>query len=419
MANDSGAVAHPVFEPGRLGALELRNRIIKTATFEGMAASCAPAETLVRHHREIAAGGAAMTTVAYCAVSPDGRTFEKQMYMRPEIVGALSRLTGAVHAEGAAASIQLGHCGGFSKNKGLSVRRPLGPSFGINVYGVASGMPFAGAMTRDDIDATVGHFATAAALSRRAGFDAVELHLGHGYLLSQFISPVYNRRRDEFGGSIANRMRFPRMVVRAVRERLGAGVPILAKINLSDGLARGLTLDDAVAAGRMLEGDGVTALVTSGGLVSRTPFYLLRGEVPLKQMIEVEHSRLQRLALRGFGSRLPSHEFEPTFFLEPARALRAAVSIPIVLLGGVTSLDDMTRAMDAGFDFVAMGRALIHDPALVDKLRSGATRVSGCEPCNQCITEMDRPGGVCCAKVSWQLERRAEEVARGMHERIC
>ena len=152
-------------------------------------------------------------------------------------------------------------------------------------------MPFVGAMSPADIDGVVEDFRTAAVHAREAGFDAVELHLGHGYLLSQFISPLFNRRGDAFGGSIENRMRFPRLVVRKVRNALGAGFPVLAKINLSDGHRRGLSREDATRAGVMLEEDGVTALVTSGGLVSRTPFYLLRGDIPLKQMIEVEPSR--------------------------------------------------------------------------------------------------------------------------------
>ncbi len=412
-------MTHPVFTPGRLGSLELRNRIIKTATFEGMVVDGLPAQTLLRHHRELAAGGVGMTTVAYCAVSGNGRTFDKQMYMRPEAVAPLRRLTDAVHGEGAAASIQLGHCGAFSKNKSITTRRPLGPSRGFNAYGVASGMPLCGAMTEADIDGVVAEFRTAAALARDAGFDAVELHLGHGYLLSQFISPRINRRRDDFGGSVANRMRFPRMVVRAVRDALGPSFPVLAKINLSDGVRGGLEIDDAVAGARLLQSDGVTALVTSGGLVARTPFFLLRGGVPLREMIQVEHSRLQKVALACFGRMLPSHPYEPTFFLQDALRLRAAVSIPIVLLGGVATLDDLTRAMAEGFEFAAMGRALLADPNLPNRMRDGVATRSACEPCNVCITEMDRPGGVCCAKVPDQLARRDREVAAGLHEQVC
>ena len=163
------------FTPGRIGALTLRNRVIKTATYEGMCPGGVPSEALVNHHRELAAGGVGMTTVAYCAVSPDGRTFSEQMFMREEIVPQLRTLTDAVHAEGAAASIQLGHCGAFSRNELLTIPRPLGSSFRINTYGIAKGMFFAGAMTEEDIAATVEEFRAAAAMAVEAGFDAVEI----------------------------------------------------------------------------------------------------------------------------------------------------------------------------------------------------------------------------------------------------
>ena len=177
-----------VFTPGRLGSLELRNRVIKTATYEGMCPGGIPSPALTAHHRELAAGGVGMTTVAYCAVSPDGRTFAEQMVMNAEIVPLLRQLTDAVHGEGAAVSLQLGHCGTFTKNEQLSVRRPLGPSFSVNHYGISAGLPFARAMSEREIADVVDDFGTAAGRAVEAGFDAVELHLGHGYLLSQFIS---------------------------------------------------------------------------------------------------------------------------------------------------------------------------------------------------------------------------------------
>ena len=144
------AARHKVFSRARLGGLELRNRIVKTATYEGMSPGGMPSDALIRHHRDLAAGGVVMTTVAYCAVSPNGRTFEQQMYMREEILPKLRELTDAVHAEGAAASIQLGHCGYFSRNKELPRRCSLGPTFRLNEYGLMSGVPFARAMSAAD-----------------------------------------------------------------------------------------------------------------------------------------------------------------------------------------------------------------------------------------------------------------------------
>ncbi len=386
-----------IFSPSRLRGVTLRNRVIKTATYEGMCPGGIPSPALTKHHRDLAAGGVGMTTVAYCAVSPNGRTFAEQMVMREDIVPRLREVTDAVHAEGAAASLQLGHCGYFSKNKELTVKRPLGPSFAINEYGLMTGMPFSAAMSEGDIEETVGDYGKAAGLAAEAGFDAVELHLGHGYLLSQFLCPAVNRRRDRFGGSLENRLRFPLAVVRRVREVVGEHFPVLAKTNLRDGFKGGLELEESIAVARALEAAEIDALVLSGGFTSRTPFYLFRGERPLAEMIEVEKSRLQKLTLRVFGRLIiKSYPFEEMYFLEDAREVREAVKVPLVLLGGIISLANIERAMAEGFDYVAMGRALINDPGLIGKMERGETTRSACVPCNKCVAEMDRPGGVRC-----------------------
>jgi 2,4-dienoyl-CoA reductase-like NADH-dependent reductase (Old Yellow Enzyme family) len=385
-----------VFAPAALGPLRLRNRIIKSATYEGMSPGGVPSPALLAFHRRLAAGGVAMTTVAYCAVSPDGRTFGEQMWMDPAIVPALGKLTAAVHAEGAAASIQLSHCGSFSRNRDLTVRRPLGPSARLNEYGLMSGLPFAGAMTVGDVMAVSEEFRSAAARAVDAGFDAVEIHLGHGYLLSQFLSPATNRRRDRYGGSLENRLRFPLAVLQRVREVVGPRVAVLAKINLRDGVRSGLEVGEAACVARRLEAAGIDALVMSGGLVSKNPLFLLRGATPLREMIAVEKSRLQRLSLRLFGRALVrSYPFEELFFLPEARVVRAAVRLPLVLLGGVVSRANLETAMREGFEFVALGRALIADPDLVRRMEAGLLERTRCNACNQCIAEMDA-GGVRC-----------------------
>lgn len=387
---------HAVFTPGRLGGIELRNRVIKTATYEGMCPDGIPSEALIAHHRTLAAGGVGMTTLAYCAVSPNGRTFHEQMYMRDGIMPQLRALTSAVHAAGAAVSIQLGHCGFFSRNTALPRRCSLGPSPGINQYGLMSGVPFTRAMTTADIGEVIEDFGTAAARAADAGFDAVEVHLGHGYLLSQFISPATNRRRDQWGGSLDNRMRLPLAVIERVRQRVGADFPILAKTNLRDGFRGGLELDEAVGVAKRLEAAGIDAIVLSGGFTSRTPFYLFRGGRPLKEMIEVEKSWPQKLALRLFGAKvIREYPFTELFFLDDARAVRKAVRVPLVLLGGALSLDNLDAAMNEGFEFVAMGRALIADPDLITRMQRGEATRSRCISCNKCVAEMDRDGVRC------------------------
>ena len=357
--------------------MTLKNRFIKTATYEGMDIERCPSRCLVRHHRELAAGGVGMTTVAYGAVSPDGRTFKDQMWLRPDAVPSLRALTSAVHDAGAKCSIQLVHCGGFSKNKELERRRPMGPSAGINVYGLMSGMAFVDAMREADIQSVVEDFGRAAEVARDAGFDAVEVHLGHGYLLSQFLSPASNRRKDAYGGDIHGRMAFPLAVCGRVLDVVGEKLAVLVKLNISDGFKGGLTIEDAAVAAQLLEAAGVHAAVLTGGFVSRAPFYLMRGGRPLREMMAVEPSWLQKIALGLFGPVIVKrYPFEELFFLTQARQIRAATRMPLVLLGGVVSSDGVAEAMADGFEFVAMGRALLHDAAFVNKLRAGEAEVA-------------------------------------------
>jgi 2,4-dienoyl-CoA reductase-like NADH-dependent reductase (Old Yellow Enzyme family) len=382
--------------PGRIGTLTIRNRVIKTATNEGMAPNGIPSAALARFHGTIAEGGCGMNTVAYLAVDPDGRTFGNQMFATREILPGLRRVSDAIHAGGAKASIQLTHCGHFSRNRDLRARGPLGPSFGVNQYGIMSGIPFGYAMRANEMAHTGQAFADAALLARDAGFDAVELHYGHGYLLSQYLSPAANRRRDEYGGSIENRLRFPVEVLRTVRKAVGPDFPLIAKTNVSDGYRGGLVLEDGIAVARRLEAEGIDAIVLSGGFTSRSPFFLMRGATPLASMIEVEHNPLQKLAMRWFGPRaMRSYPFTEMFFLEEAREIRRAVKLPLVLLGGIVSTANIERAMVEGFDFVAMGRALIADPDFVRRMERGEKFRTRCIHCNECVAEMERGGTRC------------------------
>lgn len=384
------------YQPAQLGPLTLRNRVIKTATYEGMSPGGKPSQALTDHHVAMAAGGVGMTTVAYCAVSPRGRTFAEQLAMSPDVVPALRKLTDAVHQAGAHVSIQLGHCGGFSKNREVPRPHPHGPSSAINTYGLMQGLPRVHAMSEAQIQEVIDDFVTAATLSVEAGFDAIEVHLGHGYLLSQWLSPATNKRNDQWGGSLENRLRLPLTIVRAVRDAVGHHVALIAKTNLSDGFKGGLELDEAVQIGQALEDAGIDAILMSGGFVNKTPLYLLRGDRPLKGMIAVEKNALQKVALTMFGPLvIRPYPFEELFFIDQAREMRRALKVPLILLGGVVSRDNLAQAMREGFDFVAMGRALIAQPTLIDDFRAGRSERSRCIHCNECMVEMDRNGVRC------------------------
>jgi len=383
--------------PVRLAGLMLRNRFIKTATFEGRTPKGIPGIELARFHREVAAGGTALTTVAYCGVSPDARTFDDQMHVHEEIVPALQALADSVHEEGGAVSGQLAHCGGFSRARPVHQRRPLGPMAGINAYGLLSGVPFKDAMTEQDMARTAADYACSARLLKQAGFDALEIHMGHGYLLSQFISPFTNRRTDRYGGSLENRMRFPLQVLAAVREAVGDALPLLAKINLADGIQGGLEVDEAARCAQLLEASGIDAIVMSGGLVTHTSMYLFRGDSPLPGLVKTEKNPLMRFAMKATGkAAFPDMPFEPLYFREQALRVRDAVRLPLAYLGGVTSADDISRLIGDGFDLICLGRALLHEPQLVRRLRTEPQFQSACTHCNRCVPMMNTPAGTHC-----------------------
>lgn len=379
------------FAPGHIGGLRLRNRILRAGCFEGLSQGGRPTPALLAHHRAVAAGGAALTTVAYCGVSADARAYGHELWMREEIVPELAALTAAIHAEGAAASLQLGHCGYFADPKVIGAR-PIGPSAVFCLYRLSRARP----MTEDDIERVAADFAAAARLARAAGFDAVEVHAGHGYLLSQFLSPFTNRRTDRWGGSLEGRLRFPTMVVERVRAALGPDGVILVKMNLFDGFDEGLQADEAVPVARAYAAAGADALVPSCGFTSRTPFHMLRGDLPVREMVRNQAAWTTRMGLRLFGRLMvPRVPYEDLFLFQDALRLVHHVPIPLVLLGGVRALAHVAMARRAGFDFVQLGRPLVMEPDLPRRWQSGDARPSACDACNRCVAAMDG-GGVYC-----------------------
>ncbi|WP_200769617.1 NADH:flavin oxidoreductase [Fontimonas thermophila] len=385
-----------VFSPLRIGPLTLRNRFIKSATNEGMAKGGVPSKLLVEHHRRIAAGGAAMTTVAYCAVEPDGRTFEDQITLDAASIPHLRVLAEAVHREGAAACAQITHGGAFTFLPRLqNTRYPLSASGGFNAAGVISGRLLKTAMSVSEMNTLAARFADAARCAQNAGFDAVEIHMGHGYLLSQFLSPKYNRRRDAYGGTPDRRARFPAQVLQRVLDAVGSRLAVSCKISVTEGFAGGATAADAVEVARVLERTGAHLLVLSGGMNVESPWAIFGSNLPAAA-VETIQNPVVRLATRLMRLWEPKITFRELYLLEHSRQVRAAVTLPLAYLGGVQSLAAAQRVLDEGFDGIAMGRALIHDPDLVNKFRDGRATVSGCTACNACVVAMYSPGGTRC-----------------------
>lgn len=385
------------FEPIQIGPLRLRNRFIKSATNEGMAPGGVPSKLLVDHHQAMAAGGVGMTTLAYCAVNADGRTFVDQIQMDRATLPHLRALTEAVHRHGAAACAQLTHGGAFNFLPELSTRYPRSASSGFNPPGVMVGRYFKKAMTQAQMCATAEAFANAARLAREAGFDAVEIHMGHGYLLSQFISPTYNRRRDGYGGDARARAQFPALVLRRVLEAVGKDLAVVCKLSTVEGFRGGAGVRESIPVARVLQDNGAHLLVLSAGMNVESPWAIFGSALPPAAMSSaISNPFLKVMASAAMRLRQPRKPFQPMYVMPHSRRLREALDMPLAYLGGVQSLDGVAQAMAEGFECIAMGRALIHDPDLINQFRLGTTRESGCTACNECVALMHTPGGTAC-----------------------
>ena len=371
-----------VTSAGRLGPVSLRNRVVKSATFEGSTPRGEVTDRLVEFHRAVARGGVGMTTVAYCAVAPEGRVHRHCLVLDDGTATALRRVTDAVHAEGAAACAQIGHAGLVADARSNG-RKSLAPSrrFSPPAKGIVP------AATVSELDRVRDDFARAARNAVEAGFDAVEVHLGHGYLLSSFLSPRLNKRRDDYGGDLMARARYPREVLRAVRDAVGGAIAVTTKLNMSDGVDGGLWLDESVEIARMLQDDGtVDAIELTGGSSLENAMYFFRGDVPLAEMLETQ-PRYVRPGMRLIAPRLfPSYPFEEAFFLPLARQFRAALDLPLIYLGGVNKRETIDQVLgEEGFEFVAMARALLREPDLLRRWEKGDTREGLCVHCNKCM----------------------------------
>ena len=358
-----------VFTPAKLGPVTLRNRIIKAATFEASTPNALVTDDLIEFHRLPAAGGVGMTTVAYLAVTPGGRTQGKQIWWRPEAIPGLRQLTDAIHAEGAAISAQIAHAGpvAHARSNDAEALAPMTSKY-------------ARAASRDDIADVVAAHATAARLAIEAGFDAVEVHLGHNYFASSFLSPLINQRDDEFGGSLQNRAKVARSVAEAVRcavEDTGAGrIAVTAKLNMADGVDGGITVEESLQTAKWLQDDGcLDAIELTAGSSLVNPMYTFRGGAPGKD-------------IPAIAKVVREYPYYDAYLLSDARLFRAELTIPLILLGGITNRETMDLAMTEGFDFIAMGRALLAEPDLLNRIKADGdahTVTSVCTHTNECM----------------------------------
>lgn len=386
------------FSAINIGPLTLRNRFIKSGANEAMSKEGRPTQALVKHHRDLAAGGVGMTTVAYIAVSEVGRTLPNQIWMRPEIREDLRVLTDAVHEQGGAISAQITHGGSFVTGMHVN-ERLMSTVSGFNPAGMMKANFFTRGMKEADMQRVTEQFVSAAQQARDAGFDAVELHMGHGYLLNQFISPLNNRRKDEYGGSAENRVRFPAAVLKAVKDAVGSDIAVLAKVNVSDGVKRGADVNDAIVTAQALEAAGADMLVLSGGRNVESTWFMFGSNMnrqAVGAMLREQKDWLAAYMIGMVANTEPQIAFKEMYFLEYSRAIRKAVQLPLAYLGGIKSLANAEQAIGEGFECVVLARALLHEPALVSKFESGELAESGCDNCNACVAYIYHPDGTRC-----------------------
>jgi 2,4-dienoyl-CoA reductase-like NADH-dependent reductase (Old Yellow Enzyme family) len=370
-----------VFGPASLGPVQLRNRTVKAATFEGRTPDGLVTDELIQYHRVVATGGIGLTTVAYLTVAPEGRTHRQQIVIGEHSLPGLARLAAAIHAAGAAIAGQLGHAGPVANGRSNGVR-----ALSASRMPSPLSMQLIASATEADLARITAQYVSSARTLVRAGFDVLELHMAHSYLISSFLARGLNRRKDRWGGSLENRARLARQVARAVREEVGSEVAITAKVSLSDGFRGGVTTAEGIQVAQLLESDDtLDALQLSGGSSLMNPMYLFRGEAP-RQEFAAAMPQPVRTAMRLAGrSFLKEYPFEEAYFRDRALQFRTALSMPLMLLGGINRADTMDQAMADGFQFVAMGRALLREPDLINRLAARRAEAGLCVHCNRCM----------------------------------
>jgi len=355
-----------LFTPIKIGRVTVPNRFVRSATQDFLTTEdgqITPAQLSL--YGRLAEGEVGLIITGHAYVHPAGKASPRQIAVTDDrFIPGLSALAQVVHRYPSKIFLQIAHAGRQTRPKDCGCT-PLAPSAVFEP--TTKVMPRE--MSEDDIRQTIGDFARAAGRAVEAGFDGVQLHIAHGYLLSSFLSPYTNRRADGWGGPLANRLRIALEILRAIKSGPDPGFPVIAKMNSSDLLAGGLTLEDCLEAARRLEAQGLDGLELSGGM-----------------------------AEAGRGSMWPGlrPEEEEGYFVEAACLVKAAVKIPVFGLGGIRSLSVMARIIGQGrADLISLSRPFVREPDLVRRLRQGLTLKSECISCNKCLN----PRGLRCAEV--------------------
>jgi 2,4-dienoyl-CoA reductase-like NADH-dependent reductase (Old Yellow Enzyme family) len=368
-----------LFETSEINGMKLANRFVRSATWEGMAAddgACMP--KLIGLMVNLAKGGVGLIITSHAYVSPEGQAGPWQLGVyKDELISGLTEMTKAVHDHGGEIVMQLAHAGYFANAK-LTGQTPIAPS---NAEGFAKGPRQE--MTADEIQGVVKAYGAAAKRAQTAGFDGVQIHCAHGYLLSQFLSPAFNQRKDEYGGGILNRARALIEVLREIRQVVGKDYPVLVKMNCQDFIENGLQPEDSLQAGKMLVENGIDAIELSGGV-------LIGGKLSPSRM--------------GIKS-----EEKEAYFQNEARTFKREVNVPLILVGGNRSFQMAERIVNEGIaDYISLCRPLIREPDLVNRWKSGDLSKAACVSDNMCFEPAMKGDGIYCLTEEREKKRNSE-----------
>ncbi|MGB5745789.1 MAG: NADH:flavin oxidoreductase [Desulfobacterales bacterium] len=367
-----------LFEASEINGMKLANRFVRSATWEGMAAddgACKP--KLIDLMVGLAGGGVGLIISSHSYVSPEGQAGPWQIGVYDDkLIPGLEAMAAAVHKNRGKIVMQLAHAGYFANAK-LTGQTPLAPS---NVEGFAKGARQE--MSADDIQGVVKAYGAAAHRAQTAGFDGVQIHSAHGYLLSQFLSPAFNHRKDEYGGDIQNRARALVEVLREVRQAVGKNYPVLVKLNCQDFIENGLQPEDSLQAGKMLVENGIDAIELSGGVLISP---------------KLSPSRM------GIKS-----EEKEAYFQNEARAFKTNISVPLILVGGNRSFQVAERLVNESVaDYISLCRPLIREPDLINRWKSGDLSKATCLSDNMCFMPAREGKGIYC--LTEERERKKNE----------
>ncbi|MDD5698480.1 MAG: NADH:flavin oxidoreductase [Victivallaceae bacterium] len=366
-----------LFEQNCLAGIQLRNRSVRSATYEGLATEDGlVTPELVAAMEKLAAGEVGLIISGHAYVSLEGKASSRKLAIdRDECIPGLAHLARAVHAAGGRIVVQLAHAGAQALDGSIAV----GPS----PIKKAMGETICRALTVMEIEHLAGAFAAAALRSREAGFDGVQLHAAHGYLLSEFLSPYFNRRTDAYGGGIAGRSTLIVEILRLIKEKCGADYPVMIKINSEDFIKNGLTRKDCLAACAIFEKNGIDAIEFSGGAMESR-----KGCEPIRK-----------------GDLQPD---DLPYYFEAAKAYKQQLKVPLILVGGIRYYETAAKLLaDGNCDYAAFCRPLIREPELMKRWRSGDTSRAKCISCNLCMRPVMTGKGLFCV-----VEERLKKTER-------